>query len=138
MKIEEFTKRLHEFEMKYPGDAGDALEKGAKKMTSAIRKATPSSDVAHPRKLKKSWRLKMVDMRGKAPRAEIRNTAPHYHLVNRGVQNPKDSHGKPKPELAAALNKHKGFLEKAVKQNWADVKTSMEKDFFKKVRVHLG
>lgn len=138
MKMDEFVRRLAEMEAKYPGDAGDALEKGAKKMTRAIRKATPVGKTDHPHKLKKSWRIKMVDVRGKAPRAEIRNTAPHYHLVNRGVQNPKDSHGHPKPELAGPLNRHKGFLEKAVRDNWPGVKKTMERAFYKKVRDRLG
>lgn len=138
MKMDEFIRRLAEMEAKYPGDAGDALEKGVKKMTRAIRKATPVGKTDHPHKLKKSWRIKMVDVRGKAPRAEIRNTAPHYHLVNRGVQNPKDSHGHAKPELAGPLNRHKGFLEKAVRDNWPGVKKTMERAFYKKVRDRLG
>ena len=138
VKMDEFIRRLAEMEAKYPGDAGDALEKGVKKMTRAIRKATPVGKTDHPHKLKKSWRIKMVDVRGKAPRAEIRNTAPHYHLVNRGVQNPKDSHGHAKPELAGPLNRHKGFLEKAVRDNWPGVKKTMERAFYKKVRDRLG
>ena len=138
VKMDEFVRRLAEMEAKYPGDAGDTLEKGAKKMTRAIRKATPVGKTDHPHKLKKSWRIKMVDVRGKAPQAEIRNTAPHYHLVNRGVQNPKDSHGHPKPELAGPLNRHKGFLEKAVRDNWPGVKKTMERAFYKKVRDRLG
>lgn len=138
LTIEEFSKKLTEMEIKYPGDASDSLEKAARKMVKAIKKETPVGKTSHPRKLNKSWKMKMVDAWGKAPKAEIRSTAPHYHLVERGVQNPKDPHGNPKPEMLAALNKHKGFLEKAVKGNWDDIKKSMEKDFYKRVRGHLG
>lgn len=138
MELGEFSRRLTEMELKYPGDASDALEKAARKMVKAIKKETPVGKTNHPRKLNKSWKMKMVDLWGKAPKAEIRSTAPHYHLVNRGVQNPKDAHGHPKPEMMAALNKHKGFLEKAVHSNWGNIKKSMEKDFYKRVRDHLG
>ena len=108
------------------------------KRLKAIKKETPVGKTNHPRKLNKSWKMKMVDLWGKAPKAEIRSTAPHYHLVNRGVQNPKDAHGHPKPEMMAALNRHKGFLEKAVHNNWDAIKKGMEKDFYKRVRDHLG
>lgn len=138
MTIDEFTAKLAKMQAEYPGDAGDALEEGAKKMVKTIRKDTPDSGKDHKRKLKKSWKLEMVDAFGKDPKAEIRNTSPHYHLVERGVQNPKDFHRKPKPEWRAALNKHKGFLEKSVNDNWPDVKKAMQEDFYRKVRGHLG
>lgn len=138
MTIEEFCKKLHAMEAKYPGDASDALQKGARKMVKAIRKETPDSGKLHKNKLKRSWKMRVVDAYGKEPRAEIRNTAPHYHLVERGVQNPKDYHGNPKPEWRAALNRHVGFLEKSVQSNWDDVKKSMQEDFYSKVREHLG
>mgnify|MGYP006943437610 FL=1 len=44
MKIEEFVRRLDEMRIQYPGDAEDVLEAGAKKMTKAIRKASPVGD----------------------------------------------------------------------------------------------
>ena len=57
--IEEFVRRLDEMRIQYPGDAEDVLEAGAKKMTKAIRKASPVGDTNHPHKLKKSWRCKI-------------------------------------------------------------------------------
>lgn len=138
MTIEEFNRRLSEMAAKYPADASDVLQKGAKKMVKGIQKGTPDSGKAHKRKLKKSWKMEMVDSFGKAPKAEIRNTSPHFHLVERGVQNPKDFKRKPKPEWKDSLNKHRGFLEKAVKSNWPDVQKQMETEFFGKVRGHLG
>lgn len=138
MKIEEFTAKLDKFTHDYPGDASDALEEGARRMVRGLRKATPIGRTNHRKKLKKSWRMKMKDRYGLAPEAEIRNAAPHYHLVERGVQNPKDPHGHPKPEWRAALNKHVKFTEKAVNDNWPDVKDKMAKEFYKKVRGHFG
>ena len=61
MLIEEFVRRLDEMRIQYPGDAEDVLEAGAKKMTKAIRKASPVGDTNHPHKLKKSWRCKIRD-----------------------------------------------------------------------------
>lgn len=138
MKIEEFTAKLDTFAREYPADASDALEKGARKMVKGLKAKTPIGRAEHRKKLAKSWKMKMQDRYGMAPKAEIRNTAPHYHLVERGVQNPKDTHGHSKPEWKAALNKHKGFTEKAVSENWPAVKEKMAKNFYKKVRDHFG
>lgn len=138
MTIEEFNTKLKAMEEAYPGDAGESLEKGAKKMVKALKKETPDSGKSHKNKLKKSWKMEMVDAWGKSPVANIRNKAPHYHLVERGVQNPKDFHGHPKPEWRASLNKNVGFFKKAVDSNWDSVKETMQKDFMRKVRGHLG
>lgn len=138
MKIDEFIQRLDEMRIQYPSDAEDVLADGAKKMTKAIRKATPVGNTSHPHKLKNSWRCKIKGSRIADVRAEIRSVAPHFHLVNRGVQNPKDIHGNPKPEWRGALNRHKGFLQKTVKDNWDTIKDGMAKNFYKKVRDHLG
>lgn len=138
MTIDEFTAKLDKFARDYPGDASDALEKGARKMVRGLKAGTPIGRTNHKKKLAKSWKMRMKDRHGMAPEADIRNTAPHYHLVERGVNNPKDPHGHPKPEWKAALNKHKGFMEKAVKENWPDVKDKMTQDFYKKVRGHFG
>lgn len=138
MRFEEFAQKLMMIETAFPADAGDSLEKAARKMVKAIRKKTPSSTASHPHKLNKSWTMEMVEAWGKAPKAEIKSEAPHFHLVNRGVQNPTDAHGNPKPEWRAGLNKNVGFLERTVRKNWPDIKEKMQKDFYKKVRDHLG
>ena len=138
MTIDDFCKKLNDFERQYPADASDSLEEGAKKMVKAIKRDTPIGKSNHKRKLNKSWKMRMSNAWGKEPKAEIRNIAPHYHLVERGVKNPKDSHGNPKPEWQNALNKHKGFFEKSVQKNWAGVTWTMETTFFEKVRGHIG
>lgn len=138
MELSEFAKKLEKMEMKYPGDASDALEKGAKKMLKALKKETPNSGKKHPHKLAKSWDYKMKDYWGKAPEANFHNDAPHYHLQERGIKNPKDAHGNPKPEWLPAMNKHIGFMEKIVKGHWDGIKNKMQRDFYRKWRRHLG
>jgi hypothetical protein len=138
MTIDEFTRRLEQFEQQYPADASDTLEEGAKTMVKALRKESPGSRRKHPHKLRRSWKMKMVDRFGHQPKAEIRNSSPHYHLVERGVQNPKDPHGNPKPEWRDSLNRHKKFTENIVQEHWDDVKKGMAKEFYTKVRGHLG
>ena len=138
MTIDEFNDKLDQFAKEYPADASDALQKGARKMVRELKAATPIGRTNHKKKLAKSWKIKMKDRYGRAPEANIRNAAPHYHLVERGVQNPKDPHGQPKPEWKASLNKHVGFTERTVQSNWPKVKESMSKTFYKKVRDHFG
>lgn len=139
MTLEEFIARLETMQREYPADAGETLEKGAKRMVRAVKKATPKSGrkKSSRQHLKNRWKLKMVDKMDAQPVANIKNTAPHYHLVNRGVQNPKDAHGNPKPEWHAALNRHVKFFENAVDANWDKTRKSMEKDFYKRVREKL-
>lgn len=132
--MEEFIGKLREAQDRYPSDAEAALRKGANFMTKAIRKATPVGDTSHPKKLNKSWRCSIKGYRADDIHAEIRSTAPHYHLVERGVRNPKDSHGNLHPEWTSAMNKHIGFLEDAVHENWDEAKSKMEETFFKRVR----
>lgn len=138
MMIEEFCRKLEILQSQYPADASDALEDGAKTMLKALKKDTPKGRAKHPHKLRSGWKMRMVENRAKGPKVEIRNTAPHYHLVERGVQNPKDPHGNPKPEWRDALNRHKGFLEKSVSEHMPTVKKGIEQEFFTKVRGHLG
>ena len=52
--IEEFVRRLDEMRIQYPGDAEDVLEAGAKKMTKAIRKASPVRDTGRQIPARKS------------------------------------------------------------------------------------
>ena len=41
MTIDDFCKKLNDFERQYPADASDSLEEGAKKMVKAIKRDTP-------------------------------------------------------------------------------------------------
>ena len=61
MTIDEFSQKLEIMQKNYPADASDILEKSAKRMKSAIKRATPDSGKNHKNKLKNSWELKMKD-----------------------------------------------------------------------------
>lgn len=137
MTIDEFCKRLDVMAARYPADAETALEKGAKYMTREIRKATPVGKGRHPHKLAKSWRCNMKGYRASDVQAEIRSTAPHFHLVNRGVQNAKTPQGAPM-QNPARLNTHVGFFEKAVERNLAEASDRIKNTFYEKVRDHLA
>lgn len=138
MTIDEFVGKLDKMAAAYGSDASDVLENGAGDMRKALRKASPVGHAKHKHKLKNSWKLEVIDRRGKEPEAHIRSTAPHFHLVNRGVQHPKDPHGKEKPEWLDALNKHVGFMQRAVEENWPGIQKKMAENFYEKVRGHLG
>ena len=138
MTIDDFVAKLDKMQAQYPADAEEALTEGAKRMTKCLRKETPVGRVKHKHKLGQSWKCTIRGFRSSDVRAEIRNTSPHFHLVNRGVQNPKDYHGNPRPDWKASMNKHVGFMEKTIKNNWSDVKSLMAKDFYKRVRDNLG
>lgn len=133
MTIEDFVARIDAYGKEFPGDAEGSLQKGAKKMVKAIKKASPVGDAAHPHKLNKSWKLEMKGHSFSSLRAEIRSTAPHFHLVNRGhrvVNRWGNAHGYD--------NRHVHFLENAVNDAWPGIKENMADDFFRKVRDKLG
>lgn len=135
MTLDEFIRNVDNMRIRYPSDAGDALEKGAKKMTRALRKATPVGKYDHPRKLNKSWRCKIKGYTAADIHAEIRSVAPHFHLVNRGFRR-KNDRGDFVPNKGNDLA-HVGFVKQAVDSNWDEVKNFMGKEFYKKVRDNL-
>lgn len=138
ISIDEFVGKLDKMAAAYGSDASDVLEEGAKDMQKALRKDSPVGHAKHKHKLKNSWKMEVIDRLGQEPEAHIRSTAPHFHLVNRGVQHPKDPHGKDKPEWLDALNKHVGFMQRSVEENWPAIKKKMAEGFYGKVRGHLG
>lgn len=138
MTIDDFVAKLDKMQAQYPADAEEALTEGAKRMTKHLRKETPVGRVKHKHKLSQSWKCTIRGFHLSDVRAEIRNTSPHFHLVNRGVQNPKDYHGNPRPDWKASMNKHVGFMEKTIKNNWSDVKSLMAAEFYGRVRDNLG
>lgn len=138
ISIDEFVGKLDKMAAAYGSDASDVLEEGAKDMKKALRRATPVGPTEHKHKLRKSWEMEVIDRLGQEPEAHIRSTAPHFHLVNRGVQHPTDAHGNPKPEWLDALNKHVGYMQKTVEEHWPEIQKKMAEGFYGKVRGHLG
>lgn len=136
MTIDDFARQLNRMAREYPGNAEEALEKGAKYMLKEIKKASPVGKAAHPHKLKSSWRCKIQGHRAGELRAEIRSTAPHFHLVNRGFQRASPQ-GRPVPN-SPHDNRNLHFLENAVDDAWSETKQKMTETFYAKVREHLG
>ena len=130
--IDEFIQRIDSYGKQYAGDAEVSLKKSAGKMRKALKKASPVGNAAHPHKLNKSWKLAMKGYSYNSLRAEIRSTAPHFHLVNRGhrvVDRWGNTHGYD--------NRHVHFLENTVKDEWPAIKDEMAKDFYQKVRDNI-
>ena len=136
MTIDDFARQLDRMAREYPGDAEEALEKGAKHMLKEIKKASPIGKAAHPHKLKNSWRCKVQGYRADDLRAEIRSNAPHFHLINRGFQRVSPQ-GRP-TQNSPRDNRNLHFLERAVDDSWGGAKQKMTETFYAKVREHLG
>ncbi len=136
MTIDDFVRHLDRMAQEYPGDAEEALEKGAKHMLKEIKKASPIGKAAHPHKLKNSWRCKVQGYRADDLRAEIRSNAPHFHLINRGFQRVSPQ-GRP-TQNSPRDNRNLHFLERAVDDSWGGAKQKMTETFYAKVREHLG
>lgn len=136
MTIEEFIGRLEEMRMRYSGDAEETLEKGAKRMVQELKKASPVGKGRHPHKLNKSWKCAIKGYRASDIRAEIRSTAPHFHLVNRGFQrvSPRGIPIQNSPRDNANLH----FMEDTVAREWDGIRRMMAEDFFAKVRGKIG
>ena len=123
-------------QIRFPSDASEVLEKGAKRMTRKIRKATPVGKYDHKHKLVKSWKCTMKGWTSDNIHAEIKSEAPHFHLVNRGFCR-KNHLGVYVPNIGNDLA-HVGFLEKTVEKERDGVREKMEKEFYKKVCDRLG
>ncbi len=136
MTLDEFIRRVDEMRIRYPSDAAEVLEKGAKRMTRELRKASPVGKYDHPRKLSKSWKCKMKGWTADTIHAEIRSKAPHFHLVNRGFRR-KNHMGDYVPNVGKDLS-HVGFVKETVEKNWDDVRGKMDKEFYQKVCDRLG
>lgn len=93
MDIDTFVAHLGDVQERFPMESEKALRRGARQMVRKLQEASPDSGKDHPHKLKDSWRLSMSGTRAADIAANIRSTAPHFHLVERGhVQ--KTSHGR--------------------------------------------
>ena len=134
--MDEFVQHLDRISREYRGDAEAALEKGAKHLLKEIKNASPVGKAVHPHKLKESWKCKIRGYRVEDLRAEIRSTAPHFHLIDRGFQRVSPQ-GRMIPN-SPRDNQNLHFLQKALDASWPDAKDKMLAAFYEKVRGHLG
>ena len=68
----------------YLDTAEKHLKKAGNKLKSTAKNNTPDSGFDHKKKLKDSWRGEIQGYGANDLEYQLRNTAPHYHLVERG------------------------------------------------------
>ncbi len=83
MKIEEFISKMDSFIKEYPEESKKALRKEANAMRKELVDASPVGR-GKKKKISKSWKMSMKGSTDTTQEATIRNTSPHYHLVERG------------------------------------------------------
>lgn len=81
--LEEFERDLMKAINKSPTEARTTLRKTANAFRKSAKKRTPDSGIAHEKKLKKKYGVKIKE-KGVDMTALVYNSAPHYHLVERG------------------------------------------------------
>lgn len=92
----------------YLDTAEKHLNRTGNKLKKLAKEKTPNSPYAHRKKLAKSWKSEIKGYTAEELEYQLRNTAPHYHLVERGHVLQTKS-GK---MIGFVQGKH--FLEKAV------------------------
>ncbi|WP_370852261.1 HK97 gp10 family phage protein [Megasphaera elsdenii] len=92
----------------YLDTAEKHLNRTGNKLKKIAKENTPSSPYEHSHKLKKSWKSEIKGYTAGELEYQLRNTAPHYHLVERGHVL-KTQSGK-----AIGFVQGKHFLEKSV------------------------
>lgn len=84
--IEEVEKGIQELVKEIPAAANDGLLAVARKFRASAKARTPDSGIAHKAKLKKKYGIKTIEKTRDNVTVMVYNSAPHYHLVERGHQ----------------------------------------------------
>lgn len=82
--IEGLNTDILEAAQHYPKEVEKHLKKTGDVLKKKAIEKTPDSGTDHKRKLSKSWKSEIEGMTIDSLEYQIRNTAPHYHLVERG------------------------------------------------------
>lgn len=128
MDIKEFIEKLQRAQNAYPSQAEDALRKGARSMTKALKDNSPDSGRSHRNKLKNSWRMEMEGVSSNDLQANIYSKAPHFHLVDRGHVK-KTRNGK---VIGYVQGEH--FLQKTLDSEGKDIQKKMGEQLLKKLK----
>lgn len=130
MDIETFIERIDSYIKEYPVEAEKALRKEANRMKKEIVKESPTGK-GKKRKITNSWRMAINGGSIQTLEATLRNTSPHFHLVERGhVQ--KNAHGK-----VTGFTQGKFFFKKTVEKNKGDVKEAVGGYMYKMLRKKI-
>lgn len=149
MDINECIARMKNLQKEFPDEAERVLAKGAKKMVDFAKEESPDGDKNHGeassmedelimntakgrrRKIKNSWRRKMSGYTAESIQANIYNTAPHFHLVERGHVM-KTIHGRVKGYKQGTY-----FFTRTVQKHAGEVMEGMYEDMFRAVEKKL-
>ena len=131
MTPEEFCEKLARAQQQFPGDAENALKKGARKMVKALKDNSPFTTWEHKGKLNKSWRMKVEGDLSSNLQANIYSTAPHFHLVDRGhVQ-------KAPGGRVTGFVQGSHFLQKTIDDEGDDIQEEMGEKLLRKLGDNL-
>ncbi len=83
MNIKTFMGRLDKYIKEYPVETEKAMRKEANRMKKELVSASPVGK-GRKRKISKSWKMTINGSSSRALEATLRNTSPHFHLVERG------------------------------------------------------
>lgn len=85
MTLEEFQRHLNAAASQSPAKAEKYLKQAGNALKKQAAQATPDSGTSHRKKLSKSWNGEVVGyVTNGTLQYQLRNKAPHYHLVERG------------------------------------------------------
>ncbi|WP_295237896.1 HK97 gp10 family phage protein [Veillonella sp.] len=131
MKIEEFMAKLDHMAKTFPTESEAALETGARRMRKALVENSPiGKNQNSKQRISKNWKVS-YDYRGNESVAKIRNTSPHYHLVERGHKIV-DSKGN-----AKGFRQGTFFTKHTINTEGPIIKTLMAKKFYRLVKDKL-
>lgn len=130
MDIDTFISRIDSYIKDYPLEAEKGLRKEANRMKKELVAASPIGK-GKKRKISKSWKMAINGTSTKNSEATLRNTSPHFHLVERGhVQ--KNARGK-----VTGFTQGKFFFKKTVEKNKRDVKEAVGGHMYKMLRKKI-
>lgn len=82
--LEEFQKDIETVIAKYPDETNAKMKQVGKDFTKDCNSLMPSSYKKGKRPIPKSWKITVDEVRHEANQTYIKNTAPHFHLVENG------------------------------------------------------
>lgn len=121
--INELKMRMTDAANIYLDTAEKHLNRTGNKLKKIVEQNTPNSPYEHKHKLAKSWKSEIKGLNADELEYQLRNTAPHYHLVERGHVL------KTKSGKAIGFVQGKHFLEKGVAE--FEAQNIAEKEFDK-------
>lgn len=131
MKIEEFMAKIDVMAKTFPAESEQALETGARRMRRALIQNSPVGKHGPAKqRISKNWKVN-YEYRGSESVAKIRNTSPHYHLVERGHRMV-DSKGNNKGFKQGTF-----FTKRTVNSEGPAIKEAMAKKFYRLVKDKL-